>query len=75
MNHYPLIGRKMYAECRELDPCGHIDPFGPITCPICRERLAMQSGAKLAGAVTQPDEKERRFFEANASSLASVLNQ
>lgn len=74
MNHYPLIGRKMYGECRAADPTGSVDPHGPISCSKCRDRIAAQVAAKREGAATM-EGKERRFFEANASALEKVLSQ
>lgn len=76
MNHYPLIARKMYGECRDIDPDGRVDPFGPISCPKCRERIAEQVAAKRDGAMSfKADEPERQFFLANAASLEKVLAQ
>ena len=75
MNHYPLIARKMYGECREIDPEGNVDPFGPISCPKCRARIAAQVAAKREGALAMAEQPEREFFLANAASLEKVLAQ
>lgn len=72
INHYPLIGRKTPKAC--ADQTGTANPFAPVTCPCCRERLAKQVASKRAGAMSfAPDSQERGVFLANAAYFQRVL--
>jgi hypothetical protein len=76
MHHYPLIGRTKYAACVAIDALGAVDPHGPISCPICRERLATQVAAKRDGAMSFPaNSPERPSFLAGAAYFEQVLDQ
>lgn len=72
MNHYPVIGRRVPASCK--DAGGTADPHTSIDCPKCRARVKQQVAAKRAGAMSfAADSQERPFFLKNADALERVL--
>lgn len=73
-NHWPLIGRKAPASCGK--PGDTAEPFQPITCPHCRERLTAKVKAHANEAARhKPGSQNQRFFSGDVAHWSAVLAQ
>jgi hypothetical protein len=72
-NHYPLIGRRPPGSCSL--PGDTANPFAPITCPSCRDRLAAKVAAERKSSVDRRASAQEQAFHASTADMwARVLD-